>query len=97
MTVTAALRLLLPWLDVEAQRLGLGRALQVLAALYAVQTPSNAVFNDVAASTKSSADLLAIATESHDEHAFKLTEAAVREYTISGKPELLAVAQAYLE
>lgn len=91
-TGTSALRLLLPALDGAAQRAGLGRAFQFVAAVHSAFGDAPGVPDQVEATTMSAAEIAERAAEDDDEHAIKLSEAALREHAIDPRPELLAVA-----
>jgi len=91
-TGTAALTLLLPWLDAPARRLGLGYAFQTVAGLHATHSKRGGVPASVAAPGVDAATLAARAAERDEEHEIKLSEAALREYALEPRPELLAAA-----
>lgn len=92
-TGTAALRPLQPWLDAKNFRSGLAAAFHAIAAARAAEGAELGM----PARTKTSADaLLERGLASDDEHSIKLVEACIREHRISGAPELLSAAQAWL-
>jgi hypothetical protein len=87
-TSPLACELLLPWLDAGDHDAALGYAWQAVAALhvaYALDRHGPAP----ARSASSSDALVDLAIASGDEHAIKLTEAALRAYARSGDPTLL--------
>ncbi len=87
-TSPLACELVLPWLDAGDHDAALGYAWQAVAALhvaYALDRHGPAP----ARSASSSDALVDLAIASGDEHAIKLTEAALRAYTRSGDPTLL--------
>lgn len=95
-TGSAALRILFPVLDASNQRLAVGAAFQVVAALFAAQCSAPEQFDPVADPSGTADSLLAAAAEMRDEHAIKLTETCVREFRVTGKPELLRAAELYV-
>ena len=94
-TGPSAVRLLLPHLGPEAGPLLLRYAWQVAAAVYggyaAAPNP------DADAKPWPREELIDRAVATGDEHAFKLTEACLREHAISPKPVYLAAAQRNVE
>ena len=87
-TSPLACELLLPWLEAGDRDAALGYAWQAVAALHVAYTldrhgPAPA------RSASSSEALVDMAIASGDEHAIKLTEAALRSYERSGDPTLL--------
>lgn len=91
-TGTAALSLVLPYLDADAQRLGLGFAFATVAAFHAIASPSAKVPESVAAPGVTAATLRSRAGNAMDEHVIKLTEACLREHSAEPRSELLAAA-----
>jgi hypothetical protein len=91
-TGTAALSLVLPYLDTDAQHLGLAYAFQTVAALHAIASPAPGLPSRVSAPAATAATLRARAREATDEHVIKLTEACLREYDIEPRSELRAAA-----
>ena len=75
------------------QRLLLGDAFHAVAAARAA---TGASLDEAAAPKASIAQLEDRAYDSDDEHHVKLTEAAVREYKLTGRPELLAAAESWM-
>ncbi len=92
-TGSAALRLLLPVLSAEEQRLAVGYLVQAVAAVHAThaQVESSAT-GPVPIVAVDPAALMTQASQSEDDHTIKLVEAACREYAGIGAPELLAAA-----
>ncbi len=87
-TAPLACELLLPWLAEEDRAAALGYVWQAVAALhvaYDVDRSSPVPASDI----PSTEDLVGLALDSGDEHAIKLTEAAVRSFGRSGEPALL--------
>jgi len=91
-TGTAALSLLLPYLDPPAQRLGLGYAFQTVAGIHATHSARTGVPTTVPAPGIRASALADRARECTDEHQLKLGEACMREYAIEPREELLAAA-----
>jgi hypothetical protein len=88
-TAPLACELLLPWLAEEDRAAALGYVWQAVAALhvaYDVDRSAPGPGRDVVPTTE---DLVDLALKSGDEHAIKLTEAAIRSYGRSGEPALL--------
>lgn len=91
-TGAAALRSLLPLLDEAAAREALRRLWQADAALYVALGVAPPHAGDVAAPGETREALIDRAVATHDEHAIKFTEAALREYAIAPRPVYLAAA-----
>ena len=91
-TGAAALRSLLPLLDASTSREALRRLWQADAALYVALGVAPPLAGDVAAPGESRDALIDRAVATHDEHAIKFTEAALREYAIRPRPVYLAAA-----
>jgi hypothetical protein len=91
-TGTAALSLVLPYLDADAQRLGLGYAFSTVAAFHAIASPSAKVPERVGAPGVTAQTLRSRAGDATDEHVIKLTEACLREHSAEPRSELLAAA-----
>ncbi len=92
-TSPLACELLLPWLAEEDRDAALGYVWQAVAALhvgFAVDRHGADAPNP--AGTPAATDLVDRALASGDEHAIKLTEAALRSFDRSGEPALLAAA-----
>ena len=92
-TGCAALRLLLPWLDPNSQRAGLGYLFQAVAAIHATHGAAAGLPESPAAPSVTVAELADAAAASDDEHVIKPVEALLREYAIDPRPEFLAAAQ----
>ena len=91
-TGTAALALLLPYLDAAAQRAGLAYAFQSIAAIHATHSIAPGVPTSVPAPALSAEALADRARDRSEEHEIKLTEAALRVHAQEPLPELLAAA-----
>lgn len=92
-TGSAALRLLLPALSEDNQRVAVGFLVQAMAAVHATHSGAESSAADPAAATEADpAALAARAAQSDDDHTIKLVEAALREYRNTGAPDLLAAA-----
>jgi hypothetical protein len=91
-TGTAALPLVMPYLDADAKRAGLGYAFQTVAALHAITSHSAGVPERVPSSGVTAATLRSRGGGATDEHVIKLTEACLREYAVESRSELLAAA-----
>ena len=90
-TAPLACELLLPWLAPEDRDAALGYVWQAVAALHVAYDVDRA--EPVPAGTAPPAeDLVERALASGDEHAIKLTEAALRSFARSGEPALLLAA-----
>lgn len=100
-TAPAAIRLVLPLLDEEQQRVSVQAAWQVVGALvaaYAVprqDTESLSTPRSDEATRRLIDRLPQAAVEHGDEHVIKLTEAALREYAVSADPTLLVAADRF--
>lgn len=95
-TGPSALRLMWGWLDDPGRRLGLGHALHVALALVSAQAsapPPTAVAPPVL----SAEQIAERSAASQNPHAIKLGEAAIREYAIDPRPELLRAAELWLD
>lgn len=92
-TGSAALRLLLPALSEENQRVAVGYLVQAVAAVHATHAHAGASATQAVSAVDADPTALAAqAAQSDDEHTIKLAEAALREYEGVGSPELLAAA-----
>jgi hypothetical protein len=90
-TGPSAVRLLLPHLGADAQRALLRYAWQAAAGMYvAMGQPGLPVAADGAVSSEG---LVEGAVATGDEHAFKFTEACLREHALDPRPEYLAAAR----
>jgi hypothetical protein len=87
-TSPMACELILPWLGAEDRDAALGYVWQAVAALH-VAYDIDRKSELPARETLSADELVDRALASRDEHAIKLTEAALRSFGRSGKPELL--------
>ncbi len=94
-TGTAALRLVLPWLDVEGQRTVLGHAFAAVAGALVAQGSSDPLA-DVPLATRTPEVLLEAGLGHDDEHHIKLAEAGVREFQLTGRPEVLRAVESLL-
>jgi len=90
-TSPLACELVLPWLGAEDRDAALGYVWQAVAALHVAYDVDRST--QIPAGPEPSADgLVERALASGDEHAIKLTEAALRSYARSGDPVLLLAA-----
>lgn len=96
-TGTSALRLLLPWLDMDGARLGLGYAFQCVAAVHATYSSEPGVPDPPVRTTHDVDEIQARAGRADDPHGVKLGEAAIREYQYAKRPELLEAAHEWLK
>jgi hypothetical protein len=87
-----ALELVLPWLNREDQDAALGYAWQAVAAIHVAYDIDRQRDDDVEMEPPSADELVGMALASGDEHALKLTEAALRSHARSGDPALLLAA-----
>jgi hypothetical protein len=87
-----ALELVLPWLPEEDHDAALAYAWQAVAALHVAYAVDRHAPEDVDGVVPSSEELIDRAVASGDEHALKLTEAALRSHARTGDPDLLRAA-----
>ena len=91
-TAPLALELILPWLAEEDRDAAMGYGWQAVAALHVAYAIDRASPIDESGPVPSAEDLIAAAVASGDEHAIKLTEAALRCHARTDDPDLLRAA-----